>query len=108
MARQRTGSGKKQAENAEDFAGAILERLTLQSTLALTDSIFAHQGLPEAMSDRNPLLEILLRSSISEMHASRPAAIRTITCFICVCARDNLLSHLAPPRGVIIQRLLKF
>ena len=72
MARQRTGSGKKQAENAEDFAGAILERLTLQSTLALTDSIFAHQGLPEAMSDRNPLLEILLRSSISEMHASRP------------------------------------
>jgi len=45
MARQRTGAGLAQAENAERFAEMVLERLTVQSALALLDASFAHQDM---------------------------------------------------------------
>ncbi|XDZ66188.1 hydantoinase/oxoprolinase N-terminal domain-containing protein [Alphaproteobacteria bacterium LSUCC0684] len=60
MARQRTGSGVAQAENAERFAVMVMERLTVQSALALLDAAFAHQDMGESAASGNMILEALI------------------------------------------------
>jgi len=65
MARQRTGGGVAQAENAERFAVMIMERLTVQSALALLDSAFAHQDMGESAASGNNILETLIIDAAS-------------------------------------------
>ncbi|NDA08800.1 MAG: hydantoinase/oxoprolinase family protein, partial [Alphaproteobacteria bacterium] len=60
MARQRTGAGIAQAENATLFAEMVLERLTVQSALALLDAAFAHQDMGENAASGNRIIESLI------------------------------------------------
>lgn len=60
MARQRTGAGIAQAENATLFAEMVLERLTVQSALALLDAAFAHQDMGENAASGNMIIESLI------------------------------------------------
>ena len=60
MARQRTGAGTPQAGSAEHFAKMVMERLTVQSSLAILDSAFAHEGKGEQAASKNAILEQLI------------------------------------------------
>ena len=66
MARQRTGAGLAQAENAERFAEMVLERLTVQSALALLDASFAHQDMGESAASGNMIIETLISDAASK------------------------------------------
>ena len=68
MARQRSGAGTPQAANAEHFAKMVLERLTVQSSLALLDSAFAHQGKGENAASKNAILESLIVEASQTAH----------------------------------------
>ena len=68
MARQRSGAGTPQAANAEHFAKMVLERLTVQSSLALLDSAFAHQGKGENAASKNTILESLIIEASQNAH----------------------------------------
>ena len=68
MARQRSGAGTPQAANAEHFAKMVLERLTVQSSLALLDSAFAHQGKGENAASKNAILESLIIEASHNAH----------------------------------------
>ena len=68
MARQRSGAGTPQAANAEHFAKMVLERLTVQSSLALLDSAFAHQGKGENAASKNAILESLIVEASQSAH----------------------------------------
>ena len=68
MARQRSGAGTPQAANAEHFAKMVLERLTVQSSLALLDSAFAHQGKGENTASKNTILESLIIEASQNAH----------------------------------------
>jgi len=60
MARQRTGAGVAQADSAENFARMVMERLTVQSALALLDAAFAHQEMGDNAASGNMILETLI------------------------------------------------
>ena len=68
MARQRNGAGLPQAANAEHFAKMVMERLTVQSSLALLDSAFAHQGKGENAASKNAILESLIIEASQAAH----------------------------------------
>jgi len=68
MARQRNGAGLPQARDAEHFARMVLERLTVQSSLALLDSAFAHQGKGEGAASKNTILEDLVVGASKKAH----------------------------------------
>ena len=68
MARQRKGAGTPQAANAEHFATMVQERLTVQSSLALLDSAFAHQGKGENAASKNAILESLIIEASHNAH----------------------------------------
>ena len=71
MARQRNGAGLPQAANAEHFAKMVLERLTVQSSLALLDSAFAHQGKGENAASKNAILESLIVEASQIAHGGQ-------------------------------------
>ena len=64
MARQRSGSGKPQAENIHIFAQLVLDRLAIQSGLALIDTVNAHENNRHAMSEQNPILVQMIASAL--------------------------------------------
>ncbi|MGC6485664.1 MAG: hydantoinase/oxoprolinase N-terminal domain-containing protein [Candidatus Puniceispirillales bacterium] len=68
MARQRTGGGVAQASSPEAFSMMVMERLTVQSALALLDSAFAHQGMGEGEATKNRFLEQMLASASHLAH----------------------------------------
>jgi N-methylhydantoinase A/oxoprolinase/acetone carboxylase beta subunit len=57
MARQRTGTGAAQAADAEEFSQMVLQQLTIQTSLALMDSVFAYEGMGENVASRNTMIE---------------------------------------------------
>lgn len=68
MARQRSGAGIAQANDAHDFAQMVMERLTVQSSLALMDSAFAHEGMGENAASKNAIIEKLLKDTSASVH----------------------------------------
>lgn len=72
MARQRNGAGLPQARDADHFARMVMERLTVQSSLALLDSAFAHQGKGEGAASKNAILEDLVMDASKKAHDDNP------------------------------------
>lgn len=70
MARQRSGSGKPQAENIQLFAQMVLDRLAIQSSLALIDAVNAHDHNSHAMSDKNPVLVHMIEGALQPSSAT--------------------------------------
>ena len=74
MARQRTGAGVAQASSPENFATMVMKRLTVQSSLALLDSAFAHQGLGEGEASKNRFLEMMMTNASHLAHGGEETA----------------------------------
>ncbi len=68
MARQRSGSGLPQADDGPALASMVLERLTTQTSLALLDSAFAHEGMGENKASSNTILENLMVNASADAH----------------------------------------
>ena len=68
MARQRSGAGIAQAQDASHLANMVLERLTVQTSLSLMDSAFAHEGLGEGAASKNAIIEKLIKESAAAVH----------------------------------------
>ena len=68
MARQRTGGGVAQATDALHFARMVMERLTVQTSLALLDSAFAHEGMGENTASKNAVVEKLIIDASKAVH----------------------------------------
>ena len=81
MARQRTGAGVAQAASPEDFARMVMERLTVQSALALLDSAFAYQGLGEGQASKNNFLEAMMATASHLAHGGERAETMVSTQF---------------------------
>ncbi len=64
MARQRSGSGKPQAEHVDIFAQMVLDQLAVQSGLALIDAVNAHENNSHAMSEKNPVLVQMIEATL--------------------------------------------
>lgn len=64
MARQRSGSGKPQAEHVDIFAQMVLDQLAVQSGLALIDAVSAHENNSHAMSEKNPVLVQMIEATL--------------------------------------------
>ncbi len=74
MARQRTGAGIAQAQDATHLANMVMERLTVQTGLALMDSAFAHEGLGENAASKNNILEKLIVEAAANVHRGQHKA----------------------------------
>ncbi len=68
MARQRSGAGIAQAQDATHLANMVMERLTVQTSLALMDSAFAHEGLGENAASKNMIIEKLIIEAAGNVH----------------------------------------
>ena len=68
MARQRSGAGIAQAQDPVHFANMVMERLTVQTSLALMDSAFAHEGLGENAASKNTIVEKLIKEAAAHVH----------------------------------------
>lgn len=66
MARQRSGNGRPQAENINMFAQIVLDRLAIQSGLALIDAVNAHENKKHAISDNNPVLVHMIEGALQQ------------------------------------------
>lgn len=72
MARQRNGGGTPQAADGEDFSRMVLEGLTIQTSLALMDSAFAHEGMGENAASQNPIVKKFITASSHGIHRQTP------------------------------------
>ena len=72
MARQRNGAGRPQAEDGGALSRMALERLTVQTSLALLDSVFAHQGMGEGRASGNDILETMVVDAGRTTHGGTP------------------------------------
>ena len=72
MARQRSGAGRPQADDGVALSRMVAERLTVQTSLALLDSVFAHQGMGENRASGNGILESLVGDASRSAHGGAP------------------------------------
>ena len=74
MARQRSGAGIAQAQDTVHLANMVLERLTVQTSLALMDSAFAHEGVGEGAASKNMIVEKLVKEKAAAVHRENTAS----------------------------------